>query len=147
MSKPARPTIAGDNRFAVHTNQPQGSQLNNSALGLRSPQSHLCGRSAWFRKEAPQLTVGFSFNASFLTSSLSSDTYTTLKTERSHAAVKYDAIAPDADDLKKRIAELKRDTSQEAENARSSLERKLDDESRALKDLELTIIDLDNAMR
>lgn len=91
--------------------------------------------------------MGFSFNASFLTSSLSSDTYTTLKTERSHAAVKYDAIAPDADDLKKRIAELKRDTSQEAENARSSLERKLDDESRALKDLELTIIDLDNAMR
>ena len=53
----------------------------------------------------------------------------------------------DADDLKKRIAELKRDTSQEAENARSSLERKLDDESRDLKDLELTIRDLSNAMK
>jgi uncharacterized protein YndB with AHSA1/START domain len=80
-------------------------------------------------------------------SSLSSDTYATLKTERSHAAAKYDAIARDADDLKKRIAELKRDTSQEAESARSSLERKLDDESRDLKDLELTIKDLDNAMK
>ena len=80
-------------------------------------------------------------------SSLSPDTYATLKTERSHAAAKYDAIARDADDLKKRIAELKRDTSREAESARSSLERKLDDESRDLKDLELTIKDLDNAMR
>lgn len=80
-------------------------------------------------------------------SSLSSETYATLKTERSHAAAKYDAIARDADDLKRRIADLKRDTSQEADSARGSLEQKLADENRDLKDLELTIKDLDNAMR
>ena len=80
-------------------------------------------------------------------SSLNQATYESLKTERSHAAAKYDAIARDADDLKRRIADLKRDNSVEADGARGSLESRLADENRDLKDLELTIRDLDNAMK
>lgn len=80
-------------------------------------------------------------------SSLSDDTYAAIKTQRTHAAAKYDAIARDADDLKRRIADLKRDNSLESDSARGSLEKKLDSEYRDMKDLELTIRDLDNAMK
>ncbi|MBA3858178.1 MAG: hypothetical protein C0507_14835 [Cyanobacteria bacterium PR.3.49] len=80
-------------------------------------------------------------------SSLSDDSYVAIKTQRSRAAAKYDAIARDADDLKRRIADLKRDNSAESDSARGSLERKLDSEYRDMKDLELTIRDLDNAMK
>ncbi len=80
-------------------------------------------------------------------SSLSPESYGALKVQRTNAAAKYDAIARDADDLKRRIADLKRDNTAEADSAAGSLEGKLDSEYRDMKNLEFTIRDIDNAMK
>jgi uncharacterized protein YndB with AHSA1/START domain/cell division protein FtsB len=51
-----------------------------------------------------------------------SSDYQAIQAERSHMLSRYDAIARDADDLKRRIADLKRDTSPEAGRTAEQLE-------------------------
>lgn len=96
---------------------------------------------------ATTLVVASVASQSAEASNLSPETYNTLKVQRTNAEAKYDAIARDAEDLKRRIAELKRDNTSEAASAAGSLENKLDSSYRELKDLDYTIRDLNNAMR
>jgi uncharacterized protein YndB with AHSA1/START domain len=96
---------------------------------------------------ATTLVVASVASQSAEASNLSPETYNTLKVQRTNAEAKYEAIARDAEDLKRRIAELKRDNTSEAASAAGSLESKLDSSYRELKDLDYTIRDLDNAMR
>jgi uncharacterized protein YndB with AHSA1/START domain/predicted nucleic acid-binding Zn-ribbon protein len=73
--------------------------------------------------------------------------YQTIQSERSHILSRYDAIARDADDLKRRIADLKRDASPEADRTVEQLEKQLDDSNQDLRTLDLDIRDLDNALK
>jgi len=77
----------------------------------------------------------------------SQEAYQTIQAERSHMLSRYDAIARDADDLKRRIADLKRDASPEAGRTVDQLEKQLDDSNQDLRSLDLEIRDLDNALR
>jgi uncharacterized protein YndB with AHSA1/START domain len=72
--------------------------------------------------------------------------YQQIKAEQSHLLSKYDALARDADDLKKQIADLKRDSSDEAVRAADKLQGQLDDDNRDLNKLDLEIKDLDKAL-
>jgi len=78
--------------------------------------------------------------------STSNEAYQEIQTARSHALSKYDALAREADDLKKQIAELKRDASSEAARAEDRLGKQLDEDNRDLTNLDHEIKDLDKAL-
>jgi uncharacterized protein YndB with AHSA1/START domain/predicted nucleic acid-binding Zn-ribbon protein len=76
----------------------------------------------------------------------STDAYQEIQAERSHALSKYDALAREADDLKRQIADLKRDSSSESARAADHLGKQLDDDNRDLTSLDHEIKDLDKAL-
>jgi uncharacterized protein YndB with AHSA1/START domain/outer membrane murein-binding lipoprotein Lpp len=76
----------------------------------------------------------------------SQEQYQVIQTERSHLLSKYDAVWKDADNLKHEIAVIKRDNSPEASRAADRLDRQLADEYNDLRQLELSIRDLDKAL-
>ena len=75
------------------------------------------------------------------------EAYQIVATERTHLMSRYDATARDADDLQRRIAALKHDTSAEAGRAEDELDKELSEKTRELKDLEFQIRDLDQALK
>ncbi|HEY9717196.1 MAG TPA: hypothetical protein V6C69_07000 [Trichormus sp.] len=75
------------------------------------------------------------------------EAYQIIATERTHLMSQYDATAREADDLQRRIAALKHDSSREAGRAEDELDRELSDKNRELKELEFQIHDLDQALK
>jgi uncharacterized protein YndB with AHSA1/START domain/predicted nucleic acid-binding Zn-ribbon protein len=74
------------------------------------------------------------------------EAYQVIQAEKSHILSKYDALAREADDLKKQIADLKRDTSNEAARAADHLGKQLDNDNRDLSAMDIELKDLDRAL-
>lgn len=71
--------------------------------------------------------------------------YQTIKTEKAQLESKYDLLARDAENLKRQIDMLKRDSSDEAAHAADKLQQGLDNDYRELHRIELDIKDLNRA--
>jgi uncharacterized protein YndB with AHSA1/START domain len=96
---------------------------------------------------ATTVVISTAATAQAVSAAPSAEAYQSIQIERAHALSRYDAIARDADQLKKQIADLKRDMSPEAARTVDSLEKQLADHNRDLRDLNFAIRDMDNALR
>lgn len=104
--------------------------------------------TATFRKVLPiyaAVAVSVTF-ASAAPAAVSDDSYHTIRIERSHLLTKYDNHWREADELEKEIVRLKHENTASADQMIDQLDKKLKNEYRDLRQIELDIRELDKAL-
>ncbi len=104
--------------------------------------------TATFRKVLPiyaAVAVSVTF-ASAAPAAISDDSYHTIRIERSHLLTKYDNHWREADELEKEIVRLKHENTVSADQMIDQLDKKLKNEYRDLRQIELDIRELDKAL-